>query len=86
MAILYYLAPLWLSSGLAGLLPKYLLFTVNLFRSDELYTGLCNYAFNINITVVVRDIQMLIQSLLQAMFFLSPILWDRSSNNARLDS
>lgn len=32
------------------------------------------------ITVVVRDIQMLIQSLLQAMFFLSPILWDRSAN------
>ncbi|RIJ69364.1 ABC transporter permease [Rummeliibacillus sp. TYF005] len=32
------------------------------------------------LTVVVRDIQMLIQSLLQAMFFLSPILWDRSSN------
>lgn len=32
------------------------------------------------LTVVVRDIQMLIQSLLQAMFFLSPILWDRSAN------
>ncbi|MGG0658303.1 ABC transporter permease [Rummeliibacillus pycnus] len=32
------------------------------------------------ITVVVRDIQMIIQSLLQAMFFLSPILWDRSAN------
>ncbi|MFJ8263042.1 ABC transporter permease [Rummeliibacillus sp. NPDC094406] len=32
------------------------------------------------ITVVVRDIQMIIQSLLQAMFFLSPILWDRSTH------
>ncbi|GEL04708.1 MULTISPECIES: ABC transporter permease [Rummeliibacillus] len=32
------------------------------------------------LTVVVRDIQMLIQSLLQAMFFLSPILWDRSTS------
>ena len=30
------------------------------------------------LTVVVRDLQMLIQSLLQAMFFISPILWDRS--------
>ncbi|WP_146552541.1 ABC transporter permease [Rummeliibacillus sp. SL167] len=34
------------------------------------------------LTVVVRDIQMLIQSLLQAMFFLSPILWDRTTNMA----
>ncbi|GEK35195.1 ABC transporter permease [Kurthia sibirica] len=32
------------------------------------------------LTVVVRDLQMLIQSVLQAMFFISPILWDRSGS------
>lgn len=32
------------------------------------------------LTVVVRDLQMLIQSLLQGMFFISPILWDRSGS------
>ena len=37
------------------------------------------------LTVVVRDIQMLIQSLLQAMFFLSPILWDRTGSAAMPD-
>lgn len=30
------------------------------------------------LTVVVRDLQIIIQSVLQAMFFISPILWDRS--------
>ncbi|MBK3495597.1 ABC transporter permease [Viridibacillus sp. YIM B01967] len=30
------------------------------------------------LTVVVRDVQMIVQSVLQAMFFLSPILWDRT--------
>ncbi|MEK5531569.1 ABC transporter permease [Viridibacillus sp. FSL R5-0468] len=43
------------------------------------------FAFSITLltstlTVVVRDVQMLIQSVLQGMFFLSPILWDRSQN------
>jgi len=32
------------------------------------------------LTVVVRDLQMIIQSVLQAMFFISPILWDRSGS------
>ena len=32
------------------------------------------------LTVVVRDLQMIIQSVLQAMFFISPILWDRSEH------
>lgn len=32
------------------------------------------------LTVVIRDLQMIIQSVLQGMFFISPILWDRSGS------
>lgn len=36
------------------------------------------------LTVVVRDLQMVIQSVLQGMFFISPILWDRSKDMPEL--